>query len=130
MTRDDRDDPFEDIFREIERMMEEMVGAPGPQDGGARMGVQAGSNTQADVYEDGTLVRVVADLPGVDRSAISVQCDGQTVTIAADSETRSYDERITLPTRVDPESGSGSYNNGVLEVTFERAESSTDVEIE
>jgi HSP20 family protein len=112
-------------------MMEEMVGAPGPQDGGARMGVQSGhSTTQADVYEDGDLVRVVADLPGVERSDISVQCDGQTVTIAAETETRSYDERITLPTRVDPETGSGSYNNGVLEVTFERAASSTDVEIE
>ncbi|MFW6384439.1 MAG: Hsp20/alpha crystallin family protein [Halodesulfurarchaeum sp.] len=125
-----RDDPFEDIFREIERLMEEMVGEPGPQDGGARMGVRTSTSTRADVYEDGDLVRVVADLPGVSRSDISVQCDGQTVTIGADTETRAYDERLTLPTRVDPESGSGSYNNGVLEVTFERTESSTDVEIE
>ena len=26
MRRDDRDDPFDDFFREIERMMEEMTG--------------------------------------------------------------------------------------------------------
>ncbi len=130
MNPNDRDDPFDDIFREIERMMNEMVGTPGPQAGSARTGVQATSSTHVDVYEDDDLVRVIADLPGVSRSDISVQCDGESVTVSAESETRSYDERVALPAPVDPESGAGTYNNGVLEVTFDRSRSKTDINIE
>ena len=130
MTPDDRDDPFDDIFREIERMMEDMVGTQGPQESGAQTGQQTTSPTHVDVYEDDEVVRVVADLPGVAQSDIAVQCDGEYVTLSATSETRSYDERVALPTRVDPESGTGTYNNGVLEVTFDRTQSATDIDIE
>jgi HSP20 family protein len=83
-----------------------------------------------DVYEDEEEIRVVADLPGVSKSDISVQCDGEIVTLSAASETRQYDERVTLPAPVDPESGSATYNNGVLEVTFERTARATDIDIE
>ena len=130
MTPDDRDDPFDDIFREIERMMEDMVGAHGGQEGGPQPGQQATSQTHIDVYEDDDVVRVVADLPGVEQSDIAAQCDGEYLTLSAASETRSYEERVALPTRVDPESGSGTYNNGVLEITFDRTASSTDIDIE
>ncbi|MFB6086843.1 MAG: Hsp20 family protein [Halodesulfurarchaeum sp.] len=130
MNQGDRDDPFEDIFREIERMMNEMVGTPGPQTGGPGTEMQQATSTHVDVYEDEEGVRVVADLPGVERSDIGVQCDGEYVTISAESETRSYNERVALPAHVDPESGSGTYNNGVLEVTFDRSRSKTDIDIE
>ncbi|MDZ7850156.1 MAG: Hsp20/alpha crystallin family protein [Halodesulfurarchaeum sp.] len=130
MNPGDRDDPFDDIFREIERMMNEMVGMPGPQAGGARTDLQPASPTHVDVYEDDGEVRVVADLPGVERSDIGVQCDGEYVTISAESETRSYEERVALPAHVDPDSGSGTYNNGVLEITFDRSRSKTDIDIE
>ena len=130
MNPGDRDDPFDDIFREIERMMNEMVGTPGPQAGGARTDLQLSSSTHVDVYEDEGTVRVVADLPGVSRSDISVQCDGEYVTIGAESDTRSYDERGALPAHVDPESGNGTYNNGVLEVTFDRTDTSTNIDVQ
>ena len=129
MNSKDPNDPFDDIFREIERMMNDMVGTAGPQEGGAP-GVQATSPTHVDVYEDEDTVRVVADLPGVSRSDISVQCDGEYVTVSATNDSRTYDERVGLPAPVDPETGSGTYNNGVLEVTFERSQSTTDIDIE
>ncbi|MBS3760771.1 Hsp20/alpha crystallin family protein [Halodesulfurarchaeum sp.] len=129
MTPDDRDDPFDDIFREIERMMNDMVGTAGPQEGEAP-GVQATSPTHVDVYEDDDLVRVIADLPGVSRDDISVQCDGEYVTVSARNDSRTYDERVALPAPVDPETGSGTYNNGVLEITFDRSQSTTDIDIE
>ncbi|MFW6004327.1 MAG: Hsp20/alpha crystallin family protein [Halodesulfurarchaeum sp.] len=130
MNPGDREDPFDDIFREIERMMNEMVGTPGPQAGGARTDLQSPGSTHVDVYEDDGEIRLVADLPGVARSDIGVQCDGEYVTISAESDTRSYDERVALPAHVDPESGSGTYNNGVLEITFDRSRSKTDIDIE
>lgn len=128
MRRDDREDPFDDIFREIERMMNDMVGDM--QRGGSfGSSIDARTTTHVDVYEDDDEIRVIADLPGVAKSDISLQCDGEIVTIAAASETREYDERVSLPAAVDPESGSATYNNGVLEVTFSRTGSATDIDV-
>lgn len=125
------EDPFEDIFREIERMMNEMVD-PAPTAGAEATVAGGGSptDTHVDVYEDGEEIRVVADLPGVSREQISVQSDGEYVTLRAESDRRQYDERVSLPVPVDPESGSGTYNNGILEVTFERTGGATDIDIE
>ncbi|MFB6132686.1 MAG: Hsp20/alpha crystallin family protein [Halanaeroarchaeum sp.] len=130
MRRDDRDDPFDDIFREIERMMDEMMaGERGDLGvGGGQAGF--GSDSHVDVHETDEEVRVVADLPGVAKSDISLQCDGEYLTVSAASDVREYDERIHLPARVDPESGSATYNNGVLEVVFDRVEDATDIDVE
>jgi HSP20 family protein len=128
MRRDDRDDPFDDIFREIERMMEEMM-----NDGqGLERGDQSGfaSSTHVDVHETDDEVRVVADLPGVEKEDISIQCDGDSVTVSAHSGHREYDERIELPGRVDARSGEATYNNGVLEVAFDRTDTSTNIDVQ
>ena len=131
MKRDDRDDPFDDIFREIERVMEDMM-QEGPAGDVNVSGGPAGfgDDTHVDVHETDEEVRVVADLPGVAKDDISLQCDGEYLTIGAASDVREYDERITLPARVDPESGSATYNNGVLEVVFERIRGATDIDVE
>ena len=130
MRRDARDDPFDDLFREIERMMDEVMGnMSGFEDAGSR-GFEPTATTHVDVQETGDAIRVIADLPGVEKSDISLQCDGEFVTITATSESRKYDEKVSLPSRVDPESGSATYNNGVLEVTFERENSTTDISVE
>jgi HSP20 family protein len=83
-----------------------------------------------DVQEIEDTVRVIADLPGVEKSDISLKCDGDAVMISATSESREYDERVSLPTSVDPETGTATYNNGVLEVTFEQAGTATDIDVE
>lgn len=129
MRRDDRDDPFDDIFREIERMMDEMMaGERGVGVAGGQSGF--GSETHVDVQETEDEVRVVADLPGVEKSDISLQCDGEFLTVSAASNVREYDERIQLPARVDPESGAATYNNGILEVVLDRVEDATDIDVE
>ncbi|WP_313691868.1 Hsp20/alpha crystallin family protein [Halorarum halobium] len=119
--RDDRDDPFGDIFDEIERMMNDVAGT-----GDAGFG----TDTHVSVQHEDELVRLVADLPGVGKDDVDLQCDGRTLTIAADSETRRYDERVRLPVRVDEHSASASFNNGVLEVTFDALEPSADIDVE
>ncbi|AKH96855.1 Hsp20/alpha crystallin family protein [Halanaeroarchaeum sulfurireducens] len=131
MRRDDRDDPFDDIFREIERMMDEMMQG----DARGNVGFEQepagfGSDTHVDVQETDDDIRVVADLPGVAKSDISLQCDGDHLTVSAASDVREYDERITLPAPVDPDTGTATYNNGVLEVVFDRAARSTDIDVE
>ncbi len=126
MRRDDRDDPFDDLFREIERMMNDMMGH-GSVDFEADAGF--GSDTHVDIHETDDELRVIADIPGVNKDAIDLKCDGETLTISAESDHRQYDDRITLPDRVDEHSASATYNNGVLEVVFDRADDSADIDV-
>jgi HSP20 family protein len=129
MRRDDRDDPFDDIFREIERMMDDMM--QGGRGGHAQTDPTGfGSQTHVDVHVTDEDVRVIADLPGVKKEDIGVQCDGDRVTITAATDTQEYDEHIDLPTSVDASSGSASYNNGILEIAFDPASDSTSISVE
>ncbi|WP_331234709.1 Hsp20/alpha crystallin family protein [Natronorarus salvus] len=128
MRRDDRNDPFDDLFREIERMMNEMMGVDARVDVSADAGF--GADTHVDVYDDGDQVRVVADMPGVEKSDIGLTCDGEILTISANTDHREYDERVRLPIRVDEHSARATYNNGVLEVSFDVADGSADIDVE
>ena len=124
MHRDDRDDPFGDFFEEIERMMNEMAGSQPPSDDAG-----FGSETHVDAYVTDTTVRLVADLPVVSKDQLSVQCDGDALTISAASDRREYDETIQLPATVDERSGEATFNNGVLEVTFDRDDDSAPIDV-
>ncbi|WP_254821255.1 Hsp20/alpha crystallin family protein [Haloglomus halophilum] len=121
MRRDDRDDdPFSDVsdfFREIERMM-----------GGADSGF--GDDVHFRVDREDDLVRVVGDLPGVEKEAIDVQCDGHDLIVGADTDRHEYRERIDLPVRVDEHSAAATFNNGVLEITLDPVESGTGIDLD
>jgi HSP20 family protein len=132
--RDDRDDPFDEFFEEIERMMNNMMGGNADfrvRQGGPSTGAdRGGHDAHLDVHETDEEVRVVADIPGVEKEDIDLRCDGETLTLRAGGETREYEERVSLPTAVDEHSASATYNNGVLEVTFDPAEeTSTSIDI-
>lgn len=127
MRRDDRDDPFDDIFREIERMMEEMTG----NDVDIRAETDAGFGDDAHftIHEEEDTLRVVGDLPGIEQDGIDIKCDGRTLTVTARSDRREYEERLDLPVPVDEHAASASFNNGVLEVTLERTGDSADIDL-
>lgn len=128
MRRDDRDDPFDDIFSEIERLMDEMMNQRAEQPSAAEDN-GFGADTHVDVHETDDEIRVIADLPGVERADIELKCDGEMLTIATESARREYDERIDLPVHVDEHSASATFNNGILEVTFDRADGSASIDL-
>jgi len=123
--RDDRNDPFDDFFREIERMMNSMAS----DDGGLGDDSGFGSDVHVSVYGDDDGVRVVGDLPGVSKGDIGIKCDGKHLTVTAATGAREFEERIDLPVRVDEHSAHATFNNGVLEVTFDRADGSTGIDL-
>lgn len=134
MRRDDRDDPFDEFFDELERMMNDMMGGQGSfrietGGGSAATPKQHGTGVHYDVHETEDEVRVVADLPGATKESIDLQCDGRTLTIDAAGEDREYHERVRLPRQVDEHSASANYNNGILEVAFDPATDSTNIEV-
>ncbi len=67
------------------------------------------------IPEDGK-IRVVAEVPGVERSDIKLNCSETTLTIAVDAAERKYYKEIDLPAAVDPTSTKATYKNGVLEI--------------
>lgn len=125
-----RDDPFDELFRELERMMNEMMG--GRADVRVSTGGDSGfgSDTHVDIHEHDEEIRVIADLPGVEKDDIQLQCDGRTLTIRAANDRRQYDEHIDLPVPVDERTAQATYNNGVLEVVLDREERTSDIDVE
>ncbi len=130
MRDDDSDDPFDEFFEEIERMMNEMMDASGGVDrAGQQPEEEPGPSVHVDVHETDDEVRVVADVPGVTKEAIDLKCDGTTLYVEAEGNVRQYRERIDLPARVDEHSANATYNNGILEVSFDRTGNSTTIDL-
>jgi len=75
-----------------------------------------------DVLEDEREIRVIAELPGVEKQDIKLHATERTLLISADAKERKYYEELELPAKVDPSSAKSSYKNGVLEVELKKAE--------
>ena len=65
-------------------------------------------------------VKVVAELPGVEKPDIALECDGQKLTLKVDTDKRRYYKELELPVEVDPDTSKASYKNGVLELLLTR----------
>ncbi len=70
------------------------------------------------VHDD--TVKVVAELPGVEKSDIALECDGRTLTLKVDTDKRRYSKQLELPVEVDPDTSKANYKNGVLELVLNR----------
>lgn len=71
-----------------------------------------------DVLKQDDSVKVVAELPGVEKSDIRLACRDDELQIAVDTAQRKYRKTVKLPTQVDPDVSKAKYNNGVLEITL------------
>jgi len=74
-----------------------------------------------DIIEEGDRVRVIVELPGVDREDISLDAEDGVLDIQVDKEGRKFHKRVELPAAVDSDSAKASYKNGVLDVTLAKA---------
>lgn len=102
---DDDEESFGGVFSGIDKMLS---------------GMTEGESTPVDIHEYGDEIRIVADLPDATRDDIDIDCDGRTVAIRAERESRPFVTRVDLPAYVDDQSARTSFNNGVLEVTLDR----------
>lgn len=71
-----------------------------------------------DVISSGTDVRVVAEMPGVNKEDINVTVNERAMTISVDRGDHGYYKKLDLPGIVDPKGARSTYNNGILEVTI------------
>ncbi len=71
-----------------------------------------------DVVSSDKEVRVIAEMPGVEKDDINVTVNEKSLVISVDREDRRYYKELELPGIVDPKGAKSNYNNGVLEVTI------------
>ncbi len=70
-----------------------------------------------DVLETDGEVKVIAELPGVEKENIKLHGTEKTFTISVDTPQRKYYKEVATPTEIDPKQAKSAYRNGVLEVT-------------
>lgn len=73
-----------------------------------------------DVINESQQIRVVAELPGVEKPDIKTSISEDALTVKVDSAARKYYKEVQLPAGVDPDSSKASYNNGVLEIVLQK----------
>ena len=131
----------DDIFNQMQDMIEEF------QNKGMNLATEFTGHMPVDVREeDGNLI-ISADLPGVQKEDIDIKSDGQNVQISAESSAevkeenekylrkertkRRFRRTIQWPKKVDEDTISAEYSDGVLEITAELEEDEgTEIEIE
>jgi HSP20 family protein len=70
------------------------------------------------VDSKGGLLRLVIEMPGVDKEHIQVEAKEDSVIVSAEKGNRKYKAEIDLKAEVDPNSGRAEYTNGILEISF------------
>lgn len=72
------------------------------------------------VDDEQKVIKLVAEMPGVEKSDLQIRVNEKTVSIDAKNDKKEYHSVVPLQTRVDTDSAKASYKNGILEVTFKQ----------
>jgi HSP20 family protein len=75
-----------------------------------------------DIVETNTEVRVVAELPGVEKTDVKLHGTEDSLTVSVNTPQTKYYKEVALPTKVKVKEAKSYYKNGVLEVVFPKAE--------
>jgi HSP20 family protein len=75
-----------------------------------------------DIVETNTEVRVVAELPGVEKTDIKLHGTDDSLTISVDTADYKYFKEVELPVKVKVKEAASTYKNGVLEVVLPKVE--------
>ncbi len=75
-----------------------------------------------DIIEEEDIVKVIAEMPGVEKEKVKVIATEDTLKIQSSNASRKYYKEVELPVKVKPETAKAVYRNGVLEVVLEKSE--------
>ncbi len=120
---------MDDLIRQIEKDFAELVNKI-MNDMEQTLRETRGRTPYTEVTEKGDEIIVIADLPGVEKSDIKVNLEGQTLIISASSKDRKYYTELSLPAPVDENSVKANYKNGVLTATLKKVSRGKEIPIE
>ena len=95
---------------------------PSARPGRPRIDIREEREPLVDVMESDGEVKVIAEIPGVEKKDIKLHGTETTLTISVDTPQRKYYKEVELPVKVDPKKAKSSYRNGVLEVSLPKME--------
>jgi HSP20 family protein len=96
-----------------------------PEPFGARrpsLNVKEEREPLVDVISANNEIKVVAELPGVEKEDIKLHGTAKSLMISVETPKRKYYKEVDLPALVDPKTAKSVYKNGVLEVTLTKKE--------
>jgi len=94
--------------------------------GGGHLGIQKPQITAereplSDITTTENEVKVILEMPGIRKEDIKINAYDEKVEVkTADSSARKYHKVLNLPKQADLETARSTYNNGILEVTFDK----------
>jgi HSP20 family protein len=91
-----------------------------PSGSRSRPEITAEREPLADVNVTDSEVRVVLEMPGVKKEDIKVNAYDGAIEVFSNDPHRKYHKTIELPPQTDIETAKSTYNNGILEVTFNK----------
>jgi HSP20 family protein len=94
-------------------------GNVGPRDGHRQLSVRE-PLIDVSVDEKEGNVKVIAEMPGADKTSIKVNATEEHVTITANNSGKPYSAEVPLSVHVDPNTADASYTNGILQVIFKK----------
>jgi len=68
------------------------------------------------------VLKVVAEMPGVEKKDIKIEVIGHTINIDAENDDKKYQTQVPVKQKVDEDSAKATYSNGILEVKFKLKE--------
>ncbi len=74
------------------------------------------------VDEKEKVVKLIAEMPGVEKSDVKIVVDNKTVDVSAEHGEKKYHAKVPVKHKVDEDSVKASYKNGILQVVFKLAE--------
>jgi HSP20 family protein len=74
------------------------------------------------VDEKERLVKLVAEMPGVEKSDVKILVQDKVVDISAEHDKKKYHVKVPIKYKVDENSAKASYKNGILELVFKLIE--------
>ena len=73
-----------------------------------------------EVIEEDSEVKVIMEIPGVEKEDIEVYVSDGKLTVSVDSKGKSYYKAVEIPKDVEFEKARTTYKNGILEITLPR----------
>jgi len=74
------------------------------------------------VDEKDKLVKLVAEMPGVEKTDVKIVVQNKAVDISAEHGEKKYHAKVPIQYKVDENSAKASYKNGILELVFKQIE--------
>jgi HSP20 family protein len=122
-------DPFSELEHEFERIFGSALAGAGAAEGA---NTQSLAQVRADMFEDKDHYYVRLEVPGVKREDLHVEMGDAVLTIKGerklftgegqDEQRLSFERSLSLPTQVQGDQVSASYQDGILTVTLPKRE--------